>query len=149
MIRNVFESDRSRGIKINEFTGENEIDEHVLDWYYKNLEITITKLNTDPELIKDLRIKKLRKLHELIERNEKLDKEQEEFKIIYAKWHAIIFRYSGKLNNFIIDDTLYDEVISFIKESITDETYLKHVLDFYEDKTNFDEFISNNDKKIR
>ena len=149
MIRNVLESDRSRGIKINEFTGEYEIDDRVLDWYYTNLEITITKLNTDPELIKQSHVNKLKKLHDLIERNKKLEKEQEEFKIIYDKWHKIIFRYSGKLNNFIIDDTLYDEVITFIKESIKNKKYLKYVLDFYKDKTNFDEFISNNDKKIR
>jgi hypothetical protein len=149
MIRNVYESDRSRGIKINDFTEEQTVDDTVLNWYYKNLEITIIKLNTDPELIKELKVEKIKKLYELIDRNKRLEKELKEFKIKYDKWHKIIFKYSGKLNNFIIDDSLYDEVIAFIKESISDKTYLKHVLDFYEDKTNFDEFISNNDKKIR
>jgi hypothetical protein len=149
MIRNVLSSNRSRGIKIDEFTKDIKYDDDVLNWYYKNLLITIHKLNIDASSIEYIYIRNMKKLHLLIMQNKQIENEWKKYKLLYKEWHVILSRYSGKLNNFILDDSLYMEVIQFIKDEISDKDELNIVLDFYKDKTNFDEFIANNDKRIR
>ena len=149
MIDNVLSSDRSRGVKIDIITGNIEYDDNIVDWYYKNLRITITKLDIDESTIEDKYTQNMKKLRSLIAKNKIIEKEWHLYNIIYKKWHTIITRYSDRLNNFILDDSLYNEVISYIKINITDKDELKRILTFYYDKSNFDEFIKNNNKKVR
>jgi len=128
MIKNVLSSDRSRGVKIDEFTEDIEYDNDVLDWYYKNLNIAITKLNVDPTLIEDKYIRNMKKLHLLIAQNKIIEKEWEKYNLLYKKWHTKISRYSNRLNNFILDDSLYVEIIDFIKDEVSDKDELKKIL---------------------
>ncbi len=147
MINNVFCSNRSKGVQIiNDIDVDND---DILDWYFKNLTISIIKLDIDYSKVVDKHIKSMDNLHLIISENEKIEYEWTNYKHSYTDWHSLIFRYSDKLNNFILKSELYYELIDFIKTSIADEDELKTVLDFYSNKSNFDEFISNNDKKVR
>lgn len=149
IINDVLESGNSRGVKYDESTKTIIYDDSVVDWYYSNLEVNVYTLKIDPLLIEEQYIKSLKKLQLLIMKNKHIEKEWEEYDIIYKRWHIESSAYSGKLNNYIKNDKLFAEVINFIREQITDKKILDQILDFYKDKSNFNEFVLNNEKKIK
>jgi len=149
MIRNVFESNRSRGVVYDELTKTITYDPEVVNWYYSNIQIIIHELKIDETGIGDSYIRSMKKLNLSIMKNKRKEKDWERFELIYSDWHRRSSRYSGKLNNYILDTQLFAEVIDFIHLEIKDKIVLNSVLRFYSNKSNFDDFITNNDKKIR
>jgi hypothetical protein len=148
IIKNVYKSNRSRGIKIDKLTDKYEYNDDVLDWYYSNLIINIYELNINETMTDKIYDENMKKLDLLIEENNNIKKEWNKYKQLYLDWHTKLIKYSCKLNNYITDDILYNEVIRFIISEIDDKSILNKILDFYKDKTNFDNFLSNDEKNI-
>ena len=149
IINNVFDTGNSRGVKYDNLTKSISYDDEIVNWYFSNLEINIYNLGIDHTKTEEQYIRSIKKLQLLIMKNKHIEKEWLKYEIEYDKWWKRSSVYSGKLNNYILNDKLFAEVIKYIHEQIKDEPTLKSILEYYKNKSNFDEFVLNNNKKIK
>ena len=133
----------SRGIRIDNSDKDLVLDQSIVNWYYDNLDIEIIKLNSEYEDIDSTYKENISSLQNIIKSNIDLKEKWKNYENIYNIWHKTLNRYSSKLIVYLLDDTLIDEIIKYIKYDFDtnlslDKSKIDSIIQFYkQDKAIF------------
>ena len=131
-----------RGVVVDD--NDNKVyDQSIIDWFYNNMLIEIIQIQypIDHDILFEQNTVSDRLTKIINLNNQKIDV-WNQYLVVHKQWITERNRYGGKLLNYLIDQSLTQELIDFIQTNFDnnpslDKTKLNTIFDFYNKDSSF------------